>query len=131
MRFALGAALALGILLAAPAAAKEFPPGSLRICGASACRTATAARSNAFSALLWGDAPVARAPTPWVGSPVFQLRFEDGPVGAIISPTAIRVHGLRCGRFQRGRWYRLPKTLRGVTAGLKPIRLWAAVPRSC
>ena len=44
---------------------------------------------------------------------------------------AIRVHGLRCGRFERGKWYRLSATLRGLTAGLKPKRLSASVPRSC
>jgi hypothetical protein len=131
MRLVLFSGLAFCLLVGAPAAAKEFPPGALRICGASECRIATPAQSNAFSALLWGDRPVARAPTPRVGSPVYQLRFRNGPVGAIISPTAIRVHGLRCGRFRRGRWYRLPRTLHGVAAGLEPTRLWPGVPRSC
>jgi hypothetical protein len=130
MRF-LVAAGALLAVLTAPAAAKEFPPGSLRICGLTACRTATDAQSNWFSALLWGDRPVRPAATPPVGSPVFQLRFPNGPLGAIVSPTAIRVHGLYCGRFRRGVWYRLPRSVRGVTAGLEPIPLWRAVPRSC
>lgn len=119
------------MLLGAPASAKEFPPGSLRICGAAECRVATAAQSKGFSDLLWDNRPVARAQIPRVGSPVYQLRFPNGPAGAIISPTAIRVHGLICERFQRGRWYWLPRSLRGVTAGMTPIRLWRAVPRSC
>jgi hypothetical protein len=131
MRLALSAALAAGLLVGPSASAKEFPPGSLRICGAAECRVATVAQSKAFSDLLWGNRRVARAPTPRVGSPVYQLRFPSGPVGAIISPTAIRVHGLICERFQRGRWYWLPPSLRGVTAGMTPIRLWHAVPRSC
>jgi len=120
------------LVVAGGALAKEFPPGSLLICGATRCRTVKdPAQSQAFSSLLWGDRPVWRAPTPRVGSPIFQLRFKDGPVGAIITATAIRVHGLNCGRFQRGKWYRLSPTLGGVTAGLKPKRLRAPVPRSC
>jgi hypothetical protein len=119
-------------LLTTAAVAKEFPPGSLMICGAKQCRTVDdPAQSHAFSSLLWGDGRLRRAPIPRIGSPIFQLRFKDGPAGAIISATAIRVHGLRCGRFRRGKWYRLPSALKGVTRGLEPKRLRASVPRSC
>ena len=119
-------------LFAAGAAAKEIRPGDLRICGATHCRVVKdRGQAHAFSELLWGPSRVVRAPTPPVGSPIFQLRFRDGPAGAIISASAIRVHGLFCGRFQRGKWYRLPASLRGVTAGLKPKRHRAFVPRSC
>jgi hypothetical protein len=127
----------LAVLLAtlavtAAASAKEIGPGELMICGARKCRTVTQpAQVRAFSSLLWGEGRVARAPTPPVGSPVFQLRFKSGPAGAVISATAIRVHGLNCGRFQRDRWYRIPRALRGLTAGLKPKRLRAHVPPSC
>jgi hypothetical protein len=122
----------LGFLLVAAASAKEIPPGSLLICGSEHCRAVTSpADAKAFSSLLWGEGRVARAPTPRVGSPVFQLRFRDGPAGAIITATAIRVHGLNCGRFRRGLWYRLPVRLRGLTAGLEPRRLSARIPRSC
>jgi hypothetical protein len=128
----LGVLVTSVLIVAAAAWAKEFPPGSLMICGAKQCRTVKdPAQSRAFSSLLWGDGRVRRAPTPRVGSPIYQLRFENGPAGAIISATAIRVHGLRCGRFQRGKWYRLPPALRGVTAGLEPKRLRASIPPSC
>jgi hypothetical protein len=119
------------LLVAGSASAKELPPGALKVCGATQCRVVTDAQSGAFSALLWGDRPVTRAPTPPVGSAIFQLRFRDGPAGAIVSATAIRVHGLNCGRFQRGKWYRLPASLRSVTVALKPKRLRASVPPSC
>jgi hypothetical protein len=120
----------LGLVLVAAASAKEIPPGSLLICGSTHCRSVTGpADARAFSRLLWGEGRVAR--TPRVGSPVFQLRFRDGPAGAIFTATAIRVHGLNCGRFRRGLWYRLPVRLRGLTAGLEPRRLTASVPRSC
>jgi len=124
--------LLAGLIPSAAAWAKEIGPGELMVCGARHCRTVTdPAQARAFSTLLWGDGAVPRAPTPRVGSPVFQLRFRDGPAGAIITETAIRVAGLNCGRFQRGKWYRLPRALRGLTAGLEPRRLRAAVPRSC
>jgi hypothetical protein len=129
---ALGVAFASFLLVAVPASAKEFPPGSLMVCGVTQCRVVKDPReSKAFSSLLWGNGPVTRAPTPRVGSAIYQLRFRSGPAGAIVSATAIRVHGLRCGRFERGKWYRLPRVLRGVTAGLKPKRLRASVPPSC
>jgi hypothetical protein len=126
------AILASALVLAATASAKEIRPGDLRICGAAHCRVVEdPGQARAFSDLLWGPSRVVRAPTPPVGSPIFQLRFRDGPAGAIISATAIRVHGLICGRFQRGKWYRLPASLRGVTVGLKPKRLRAWIPPSC
>ena len=126
------ALLVSALIVAAAAAAKEIGPGELLICGAARCRTVTEPEdARAFSSLLWGDGRVARAPTPPVWSPVFQLRFENGPAGGIISATAIRVHGLNCGRFERGKWYRLLATLRGLAAGLKPKRLRTSVPRSC
>lgn len=122
----------LSVVVCVAAWAKEIPPGELRICGARQCRIVMEpAQARAFSALLWGDGRVARARTPRAGSPVFQIRFKGGPAGAIINSTAIRVHGLNCGRFRRGRWYRLPKPLRGLTRGLEPRRLGAVVPRSC
>jgi hypothetical protein len=128
---ALGLFLASFFVSAVTATAKEFPPGSLMVCGATQCRAVTDAQSRAFSDILWGDRPVRRAPTPAVGSPIYQLRFPGGPLGAIVSSAAIRVHGINCGRFQRGKWYRLPAELRGVTAGLAPKSLRASIPRSC
>jgi hypothetical protein len=127
----LGVLSAFFLLVAGAAAAKEFPPGELMVCGATHCRVVTDAHSHALSHLLWGDRPVVRVSTPPVGSPIYQLRFKTGPVGAIMSRTAIRVHGLNCGRFQRGKWYRLPHELRGMTEGLGPKRLRRSVPRSC
>jgi hypothetical protein len=127
----LAGAVLVAMVLAGIASAKEFPPRGLMVCGATHCRIVSDAQSRAFSALLWGNRQVMPAPTPRVGSPIFQLRFREGPAGAIITAAAIRVHGLNCGRFQRGRWYRLPPALRGVTGGLKPKQLRAPLPRSC
>ena len=122
----------LGLILSATASAKDIRPGDLRICGASHCRAVRdPVQARAFADLLWGPGRIPRVPTPAVGSPVFQLRFRDGPAGALINATAIRVHGLNCGRFQRGKWYRLPARLRGLTARLQPRSLRARVPHSC
>jgi hypothetical protein len=129
----LGTTLAVSALFLVPTAgAKEFQPGDLRVCGAVHCRVLTdAATTRAFGALLYGPGAVASAPTPGLGAPVFRLRFRDGSAGVILSATVFRVHGLNCGRFRRGRWYRLPVPLRGLTAGLKPRLLRPAVPHSC
>jgi hypothetical protein len=126
--------LAIVVLIfgASAASAKEIPPDAeLRVCGARQCRVLTPEQTRAFSALLWGSGPVVRATTPRIGSALFQLRFENGPAGVVLNQTAFRVHGLNCGRFRRGVWYRLPVELRGLAAGLAPKRLRSTVPRSC
>jgi hypothetical protein len=128
----IGALAAIGLVASAVAWAKPIRPGDLRICGADDCRTVDdPADARAFSRLLWGDGPVTRARTPRVGSPVFGLRFAAGPAGAIVNATAIRVRGLDCGRFERGKWYLLPARLRRLSRGLKARHLRASVPRSC
>jgi hypothetical protein len=124
----------LSLVASAATSAKENRPGELRICGLSQCHAVNdPARARAFAELLWGQSRVARASMPPTGSPVFQVRFRDWPGAAValITRTAIRVHGLNCERFQRGEWYRLPTRLRGMTSGLEPRRLRARVPRSC
>jgi hypothetical protein len=127
-----GYVLAGALIAATSAAAKEIPAGALHVCGAKHCRAVKdPAQARAFSNLLWGDGRLAPAPTPRPGSPVFQLRYRTGPAGAIMTTTSIRVVGLNCGRFQRGKWYRLPRKLRGLAVGLEPRRLTAYVPRSC
>ena len=70
----LGVSALSALIVSAGALAKEFPPGSLRVCGVTQCRVVTNAQSRAFSDLLWGGRPVRRAPTPAVGSPIYQLR---------------------------------------------------------
>ena len=130
----LGGVAAIGLILSASAWAKDISPGELRICGLRHCHAVKdPAQARAFADLLRGQSRIARAPTPRTGSPVYQLRFRDrrGPAAALINRTSIRVHGLNCGRFQRGKWYRLPVRLIGLTDGLEPRPLSARVPRSC
>jgi hypothetical protein len=119
----------LASLLAPSASAKEFPPGDISACGATRCRAV--AEAPALGRFLYGQRPVVRAPTAPVGAAVYQLRFREGPAGVIVTESAARVHGLNCGRFRRGVWYRLPRALHGLGTGLRPKRLRAHVPPSC
>jgi hypothetical protein len=95
-----GALLTASLLIPAVVWAKDFGPGDLRVCGAARCRVIEdGTASSRFGRFLYGNERVVPVPTPRVGSPVFQLRFKDGPAGVILNRTAARVHGLNCGRF--------------------------------
>jgi hypothetical protein len=126
-------------LIATPAAAKNFGPGDLRLCGAERCATITdRAALRALSGFIYSDGRSALAGTPSVGAPVFELRFKNGYVAGMIGAAGLdrfRGHGVICGRFRRGSWYRLPAVaaidMRRLTARLTPLHLTAAVPRSC
>jgi hypothetical protein len=123
-------------LLVVPAgAAKEFDPGDLRICNARRCLPITNRPAlSALGALYYiGTRPPSRAPRAPLGAPSFELRFDNGYVTGIVA-TARRdrflSYGVNIGRFEAGRWYRVPRTaareLRRLTAGLRPIPLTRA-----
>jgi hypothetical protein len=122
------------LLLAPPAAlAKEFEPGDLRICNARRC--VPVMNRPALTALgvfyYIGTKPPPRAPRAHVGAPSFELRFDNGYVTGIVA-TADRFlsYGVNLGRFDRGRWYRVPpkaaRELQRLTASLRPIPLTRA-----
>jgi hypothetical protein len=121
------------------AAAKSFAPGDVRLCGAARCVVLVERPLlQALSTFVYGGRPPVRDNRPARGSRTFALRLRDGAVAAIVGGRRldrIRVHGLVCGRFGRGRWYRLPTpigvALTGLGTGLVPRRLGVAVPRSC
>jgi hypothetical protein len=132
--------LALGALLATPqASAKDFGPGDLRVCGKTRCvPIVNRAVLPVFNSLYWGPSPVVRAPKVPVGAPAFELRFRNGYVSGIVGTKNLdrfRAYGFFCGRFQRGKWYRVPeravRELRRLTASLWPMRVTRTVPRSC
>ena len=133
----LGAALLLGV---STAAAKDFQPGDLRVCGAAQCRPVTSRTAlRAFSSFYYGDDRVAVVRAPRLGAPAFEVRFRDGGVAALVASAKLdrtRVYGLNCGRFRRGRWYRLsPRAalaVRNLSAGLGPLHVpRGPAPRSC
>jgi hypothetical protein len=135
------AAVMAVLLLAAPAAsAKEFEPGDLRICNAKRCvpimsRPALTTLGRFYYV---GTSPPPRAPRPRLGAPAFELRFDNGYVTGIVSAARLDrflSYGVNLGRFDAGVWYRVPnraaQELRRLTAGLSPLRVnRAALARS-
>jgi hypothetical protein len=136
----IGALAVLGLLICASvAAAKDFHPGDLRLCGAARCVAVTdRAALRDLSSFVYGTRRVTIVRSPRVGAPVYELRFRNGYVAGMVGAGRVdrfRSHGVICGRFQRGKWYGLParvsRELRSLAAPLEPLRLSRAVPRSC
>jgi hypothetical protein len=137
MRIALTAlAASAAVLVGATAgAAKEFNPGDLRICSAKRCVPIVNRQAlTALGAFYYiGTEPPARVRRPKLGAASFELRFDNGYVtGIVATPMRDRFlsYGVNIGRFETGRWYRVPRTaareLRTLTARLAPIRLTSA-----
>jgi hypothetical protein len=130
---------AAGVFFCA-ATAKEFGPGDLRVCGAKRCVPIEKRDElRAFSSFYYGDGRAAVTRKPRLGAPAFEIRFRDGSAAGIVASAKLdraRVYGLNCGRFRRGRWYRLPAravlAVRPLSASLTPLRVTRrAPPRSC
>ena len=117
---------------AAPsAAAKDFQPGDLRLCGASGCAPLENAGSLKLLAnFYYSDASPPKARPPRLGAPAFELRFTNGYVTGIVATTNLDrflSYGVNLGHFRRGAWYRLPARaaleLRRLAATLHPLRV--------
>jgi hypothetical protein len=121
------------------ASSKEFGPGDLRLCGEVTCVPVTdRAVLGRLGRFIYAEGRPPLAHSPRVGAPVFALTFRGGYVAGLIgSPRfdRFRSHGVICGRFRRGSWYRVPvriaSELRALTEQLQPRRLSSTVPRSC
>ena len=121
------------------ATAKNFGPGDLRLCGAQRCTVITdRPLLHALGSFMYSDGRTTLARTPRAGAPVFELRFRNGYVAGMIGAAGLdrfRSHGVICGRFRSGSWYRLPpgvaSDLRRLTARVTPRRLGTYVPSSC
>jgi hypothetical protein len=133
-------ALIVLALIAAPgAAAKDFRPGDVRVCGPARCVGITDARAVVALGLFYysGTAP-ARVRAPALGVPYYELRFRNGYATGIVATRKLDrflSYGVNLGRFSRGAWYSLPRVLsagvRPLTRGIQPYRLTAeAVTRS-
>jgi hypothetical protein len=128
------------LLCSSAATAKDFAPGDLRVCGAKRC-VAIESRDavRAFSSFYYGEGRVAIVARPRLGAPTFEIRFRDGSKAGMVASAMLDralVYGLNCGRFRRGRWYRLPARaaleVRRLSAPLTPLRVTRrAPPRSC
>ena len=130
---------ATALFLAVPSAsAKGFQPGDLRLCNATACaRLYDRIVLRKLNHFVYVGIP-APAAKPRLGSAVFRLKLPNGGgIGTIggAGLDRIRIHGLVCGRFRRGVWYRLPagvsREARRLTRMMRPLRLGPRVPRSC
>jgi len=136
--YAAAAILAVGLVAAPAATAKEFRPGDLRVCGRSQCVPIVGKRLlRSLSRLYYGPGPVHRTEPVRRGAVAFAFRWRDGWAAGLVAGIGLdrfRSHGVFYGRFQRGRWYRVPAeaaaALRKLTTGAKPLRVYPP-PRSC
>jgi hypothetical protein len=140
MRTIAFAALALVALVVAPlSSAKQFDPGDLRLCNGSECAVLVDRDLlRRLSSFIYGHARPVRAAAPARGAPALELTFRNGYVAGLVGGTQLdrfRSHGVICGRFRKGWWYRLPPRvahdLRRAAGRLTPLRFTGSVPRSC
>jgi hypothetical protein len=133
VRVALAALVAVVALVALPAAsAKDFKPGSVRICNADHCKAVVDRKALAVLARFYYDGhttPV-RATKPQLGQPYYKLRYPNGYVTGIVAARYLDrflSYGVVDGRFTRYDWYKLPdaasRNFRRLTVGLRPLRL--------
>jgi hypothetical protein len=142
VRFPRPVTLVLGaaaLAFTSTAAAKDFGPGDLSICNAKRCMAITDRQVlDSLSIFYYGNTQLSMSGRPRMRSPFFQLRFRNGYVTGIVASAPLDrflSYGVNLGRFQRGKWYRMPEKaaleLRKLTTGLKPLRLsFAAVAKS-
>ena len=133
------AAVALVGLLAVPAAAaKDFRPGDVRLCGARGCVSVdAAATASALGRFIYADGRGTPAVAPRRGAAAYALRFRNGYTAGLVDASGRRFlsFGVICERFRRGVWYRVPaplaEALREATEPLAPLRVPRRLPRSC
>jgi hypothetical protein len=126
-----GSLLVAALVVAAPAAAKEFKPGDLRVCNAKSCVTPRDQKllDSLASFIYMGRQPVVTK-APRLGVPYLELRFSNGYVAGIVATAKLDrwlSYGVYLERFRRGTWYRVPaataSALKDVAASLQPRRL--------
>ena len=121
-------------MLVPSASAKDFGPGDLRVCNATRC--VPIVKRDVLPQLgrfYYSGGPLTRVARPPLGTPYFQLRFDNGYVTGIVATRALDrflSYGVHLERFARAAWYMVPRTLaaqlRRLTAGLRPLRLTRA-----
>jgi hypothetical protein len=132
--------LVAAALLAIPAAfAKDFQPGDLKICGRDHCVPIQDRKVlKVLSSLYWGPGRPRRAQPVHAGARAFELRFGDDYASGMVASRGLdrfRAYGFYCGRFQRGKWYRVPAravvAFLQLTKGLRPATVPRVPPPSC
>ena len=128
--------LALVLAFLVPSAsAKDIRPGDVRLCNGTRC-VAITKRSvlPQLSAFYYGGrrAPL-RVRRPGLGTPYYELRFQNGYVTGIVATRRLNrflSYGVVYERFKRNVWYALPRRLslelRRLAASLRPLSLTRA-----
>jgi hypothetical protein len=124
-------AVVAALAFVATAAAKNFGPGDLRVCGADRCVAVVDADVLPLLGSFYYGGPQPKAVArPRLRSPYFELRFRNGYVTGIAATTrldAFLSYGVYLERFRRGTWYRVPprvaREFRALAASLTPFRL--------
>jgi hypothetical protein len=119
------------LVIVATAAAKNFGPGDLRVCGADRCTAVTDTDVlPLLGSFYYGGPQPKAAPRPRLRSPYFELRFRNGYVTGIVATgklDAFLSYGVYLERFRRGTWYRIPPRIaaefRALGVPLTPFRL--------
>jgi hypothetical protein len=128
------AGLALGVLLAppaAPASAKDFRPGDVRICGMKSCVAIVDQTVLVdLARFYYGGSAPAGVRAPRLGAPYFELKYSNGYVTGVAATARLdrfRSGGINMNQFNMESWYRVAARaalgLRKLAAGLKPLRV--------
>jgi hypothetical protein len=137
-RGVLVAGLAATVLALAPgAAAKDFEPGDLRLCGAAHCvPIVDQGTLDELAGFYYGVRKPRSSLAPALHVPYFELRFRNAYVTGIVATSRLDrflSYGVNLGQFARGRWYRVPTAaaaeLRRLSSPLESLRLTRAAIR--
>jgi len=120
------------LVVASGATAKEFRPGSLRICTHQRCVPIKNPRVlELLGAFFYtGRRSPAKIRSPQLGAPAFQIQFENGYVTGVVAGARLDrflSYGVDLGRFAPRQWYLFPKRvaqeMKTLSAPLNPLRL--------
>ena len=133
-RFLVGLVTLLALLVVPSASAKEFRPGDLRVCNSTRCvPILTRSVLPQLASFYYGGPPPLRVPRPALGTPYYELRFENGYVTGIVATRRLDrflTYGVHDGRFTPDSWYAIPARVsaefRELTGVLRPFRLTRA-----
>lgn len=127
---------AAALLAAAPATAKDFRPGDLRLCDATHCVPIRDAGVLAALSRFYyvGPAPPLVASSVQEGAVALRLEFRNGYVTGIVATPRLDhflSYGVNLERFEAGVWYRVPapaaRELQRLARALRPLRLTRGV----
>jgi hypothetical protein len=120
----------------APAGAKGFRPGDLKLCDNDRCVSIMdQSLLNGLARFYYGGPAPVEVRKPRLGAPYLQLKFSDGGYVTGVAATAqldrFRSGGINLGQFSPDDWYRVPakvaRGLRKLAAGLTPLRVSESV----